>query len=72
MMMMLVVYLYIPVCVVNTTRKFWGIKELEIHPTDFLRVQQLYVFHSVHCNSISTIVTNKCSQYFDDLDMQDI
>jgi hypothetical protein len=60
------------VFVVNTTRKFWGIKELEIHPTDFLRVQQLYIFHSVHCNSISTIVTNKWSQYFDVLDMQDI
>ena len=48
------------------------VKEMEIHPTDFLRVLQFYIFHSVHCNSIYTVLTNKCTQYFDVLDMQDI
>jgi len=48
------------------------VQEMEIYPTDSLRFQQFYIFHSVHCNSISTILTNKCTQYFDVLDMQDI
>lgn len=46
------------------------VQEMEIHPTNFLCVQQFYIFHSVHCNSISTILTDKCTQYFDVLDMQ--
>jgi hypothetical protein len=39
--MMLSVYVCVCVCVLNTTRTFWGVKETEIRSTDFLRVQLL-------------------------------